>query len=217
MTVCPSRESSAHQAESPGSAKARGRAAREARPGSKEVHAQRLQQRKTRRREKVRQPRPAPRRRCVPGMLRCSALASSTCACASWHQLLTVLPPRDGVLVPPCRQSASATGARDAQDRIEEMQAMLEELAVDKEKLVRHNAGLQAELGADEEELRKLRAAEESTLPALADEELAARFGGDVTLTARGAPVTLTPDQARRAPARARPGLQGRDTGTWCA
>ena len=77
------------------------------------------------------------------------------------------------------------------------MQALLEELEVEKGKLARHNAGLQAELGADEEELRKLRAAEESALPALADEELAARFGGDVTLTARGAPVTLTPDQAR--------------------
>ncbi|KAK9835310.1 hypothetical protein WJX81_000781 [Elliptochloris bilobata] len=125
-------ESSAQQVDSPGNAKARGRNA--ARPGSKEVHAQRLQQRKTRRREK---------------------------------------------------------------DRIEEMQATLEELAVEKDKLARHNAGLQAELGADEEELRKLRAAEESALPALADEELAVRFGGDVTLTARGTPVTLSPDQIR--------------------
>lgn len=77
------------------------------------------------------------------------------------------------------------------------MQTALEQLAVEKEKVGRHNASLQAELAADEEELRKLRAAEESALPALADEELAARFGGDVTLTARGPPVTLSPDQAR--------------------
>ena len=96
------------------------------------------------------------------------------------------------------RLSASEISERGlAQDRIEEMQTALEELAVEKEKVGRHNASLQAELAADEEELRKLRAAEESALPALADEELAARFGGDVTLTARGPPVTLSPDQAR--------------------
>lgn len=46
------------------------------------------------------------------------------------------------------------------------------------------------------EELRGLRAAEESALTALADEELAARFNGDVTLTVRDDAVTvLSPDQ----------------------
>lgn len=47
------------------------------------------------------------------------------------------------------------------------------------------------------EELRRLRAAEESALTALADEELAARFNGDVTLTVRDDGVTvLSPEQA---------------------
>ena len=46
------------------------------------------------------------------------------------------------------------------------------------------------------EELRHLRAAEESALTALADEELAARFNGDVTLTVRDDQVTvLSPEQ----------------------
>lgn len=46
------------------------------------------------------------------------------------------------------------------------------------------------------EELRGLRAAEESALTALADEELAARFNGDVTLTVRDDAVTvLSPEQ----------------------
>jgi hypothetical protein len=52
------------------------------------------------------------------------------------------------------------------------------------------------------EELRRLRAAEESALTALADEELAARFNGDVTLTVRDEGVTiLTPEQASAFPA----------------
>jgi hypothetical protein len=80
------------------------------------------------------------------------------------------------------------------------MQAALEALGAEKARVGARNAALQAELAGDEEELRKLRAAEESALPALADEELAARFGGDITLTARGAPVTLTSAQARAAP-----------------
>jgi len=80
------------------------------------------------------------------------------------------------------------------------MQAALEALGAEKARLGARNAALQAELAGDEEELRKLRAAEESALPALADEELAARFGGDITLTARGPPVTLTSAQARAAP-----------------
>ena len=50
------------------------------------------------------------------------------------------------------------------------------------------------------EELRRLRAAEESALTALADEELAARFNGDVTLTVRDEAITvLSPEQARAA------------------
>ncbi len=84
------------------------------------------------------------------------------------------------------------------------MQAALEALGAEKARLGARNAALQAELAGDEEELRKLRAAEESALPALADEELAARFGGDITLTARGAPVMLTSAQARAAPPRRR-------------
>ena len=51
--ACICRESMGQHDDSAGGARARNRAAREARPGSKEVHAQRLQQRKTRRREKV--------------------------------------------------------------------------------------------------------------------------------------------------------------------
>lgn len=48
------------------------------------------------------------------------------------------------------------------------------------------------------DELRRLRAAEESALTALADEELAARFNGDVTLTVRDDGVTvLSPEQVR--------------------
>ena len=44
------------------------------------------------------------------------------------------------------------------------------------------------------EELKKLRAAEESTV-ALADEEMTARFSGDVTLTVCDAPIVLSPHQ----------------------
>ncbi len=58
--------------------------------------------------------------------------------------------------------------------------------------MVGHGAVMQAAV----EELRGLRAAEESALTALADEELAARFNGDVTLTVRDDAVTvLSPDQ----------------------
>ena len=44
------------------------------------------------------------------------------------------------------------------------------------------------------EELKKLRAAEESTV-ALVDEEMTARFSGDVTLTVCDAPIVLSPHQ----------------------
>ena len=55
---------------------------------------------------------------------------------------------------------------------------------------------MRAEVQAAVEELRGLRAAEESALTALADEELAARFNGDVTLTVRDDAVTvLSPEQ----------------------
>ena len=55
---------------------------------------------------------------------------------------------------------------------------------------------VRAEVQAAVEELRGLRAAEESALTALADEELAARFNGDVTLTVRDNAVTvLSPEQ----------------------
>jgi hypothetical protein len=47
------------------------------------------------------------------------------------------------------------------------------------------------------EELKRLRAAEESATTALVDEEMTARFSGDVTLTVRDAPIVLSPDQAR--------------------
>ena len=47
------------------------------------------------------------------------------------------------------------------------------------------------------EELKRLRAAEESAMTALVDEEMTARFSGDVTLTVRDAPIVLSPDQAR--------------------
>lgn len=47
------------------------------------------------------------------------------------------------------------------------------------------------------EELKRLRAAEESAMTALVDEEMTARFSGDVTLTVRDAPTVLSPDQAR--------------------
>ena len=46
------------------------------------------------------------------------------------------------------------------------------------------------------EELKKLRAAEESTV-ALVDEEMTARFSGDVTLTVCDAPIVLSPHQVR--------------------
>lgn len=52
-------------------------------------------------------------------------------------------------------------------------------------------------LQAEEEELRRLRATEETAPPMEADMELATCFGGDITLTARGQPVTLSPDQVR--------------------
>ena len=47
------------------------------------------------------------------------------------------------------------------------------------------------------EELKRLRAAEESAMTALVDEEMTARFSGDVTLTVRDAPTVLSPDQVR--------------------
>ena len=43
------------------------------------------------------------------------------------------------------------------------------------------------------EELKKLRAAEESAMTALVDEEMTARFSGDVTLTVRDTPTVLSP------------------------
>ena len=45
------------------------------------------------------------------------------------------------------------------------------------------------------EELKKLRAAEESAMTALVDEEMTARFSGDVTLTVRDTPTVLSPEQ----------------------
>ena len=47
------------------------------------------------------------------------------------------------------------------------------------------------------EELKKLRAAEESAMTALVDEEMTARFSGDVTLTVRDTPTVLSPEQVR--------------------
>jgi len=45
------------------------------------------------------------------------------------------------------------------------------------------------------EELKKLRAAEESAMTALVDEEMTARFSGDITLTVRDMPIVLSPEQ----------------------
>ena len=45
------------------------------------------------------------------------------------------------------------------------------------------------------EELKRLRAAEESAMTALVDEEMTARFSGDVTLTVRDTPTVLSPEQ----------------------
>ena len=52
------------------------------------------------------------------------------------------------------------------------------------------------------EELKRLRAAEESAMTALVDEEMTARFSGDVTLTVHDTPTVLSPEQvcARRPP-----------------
>ena len=52
-------------------------------------------------------------------------------------------------------------------------------------------------LQAEEEELRRIRATEETAPPVVADMETTTCFGGDITLTARGQLVTLSPDQAR--------------------
>ena len=50
------------------------------------------------------------------------------------------------------------------------------------------------------EELKKLRAAEESAMTALVDEEMTARFSGDVTLTVRDTPTVLSPEQVGALP-----------------
>lgn len=50
------------------------------------------------------------------------------------------------------------------------------------------------------EELKKLRAAEESAMTALVDEEMTARFSGDVTLTVRDTPTVLSPEQVGAPP-----------------
>ena len=47
------------------------------------------------------------------------------------------------------------------------------------------------------EELKRLRAAEESAMTALGDEDMTARCSGDVTLTVRDTPTGLSPEQAR--------------------
>jgi len=80
------------------------------------------------------------------------------------------------------------------------MQAALEALGAEKARVGARNAALQAELAGDEEELRKLRAAEESALPALADEELAARSAA-TSRSPRAAPPSCS-RPPRRAPRR---------------
>ncbi|EIE20551.1 hypothetical protein COCSUDRAFT_48555 [Coccomyxa subellipsoidea C-169] len=122
---------------SEGSAKgsAARRGTKETKVGSKEVHAERVQQRKSRKREK---------------------------------------------------------------DKIEELQAQISAAMSDTAELTARNTAWEAELQSAVEELRGLRAAEESALTALADEELAARFNGDVTLTVRDDAVTvLSPEQIK--------------------
>lgn len=52
-------------------------------------------------------------------------------------------------------------------------------------------------LQAEEEELRRIRATEETAPPVVADMESATCFDGDITLTARGQLFTLSPDQVR--------------------
>ncbi|BDA50540.1 hypothetical protein COCOBI_16-2160 [Coccomyxa sp. Obi] len=111
------------------------RGSKEGKVGSKEVHAERIQQRKSRKREK---------------------------------------------------------------DKIEELQAQITGATTEIAELTARNEQWEAELHAAVEELRGLRAAEESALTALADEELAARFNGDVTLTVRDDAVTvLSPEQIK--------------------
>ncbi|KAK9917946.1 hypothetical protein WJX75_009996 [Coccomyxa subellipsoidea] len=83
-------------------------------------------------------------------------------------------------------------------DKIEELQAQISAAMADTQELTARNTAWEAELQAAVEELRGLRAAEESALTALADEELAARFNGDVTLTVRDNAVTvLSPEQIK--------------------
>ncbi|CAL5229239.1 g12525 [Coccomyxa viridis] len=82
-------------------------------------------------------------------------------------------------------------------DKIEELQASLHAVGAEAKALSEQNTASEQELQGLVEELKKLRAAEESAMTALVDEEMTARFSGDVTLTVRDTPTVLSPEQLK--------------------